>query len=92
MSSARWQLKFSILFKVDKRRFSKPYNFIFPSIQQCLCSALAVGSFYSISLVDAPDHNNTAVVMKRGKEKAEAKRCLVLLLTQKHIEYNYTAF
>jgi hypothetical protein len=39
---------------------------------------------------DTLDQNNVTVIMKHaGKEKAEAKRCVVLLLTQK---YNYTAF
>jgi len=39
---------------------------------------------------DTPGHNNTTGIMKHaGKEKAETKRCVVLLLTHK---YNYAAF
>ena len=38
---------------------------------------------------DSLDHNNTTIMKHAGKEKAETKRCVVLLLTQK---YNYAAF
>jgi hypothetical protein len=49
-----------------------------------------VGSIPFPEEPDTLDHNNTTVIMKHaGKEKAETKRCVVLLLTQK---YNYTAF